>query len=234
MNDNLTTSKNGLEFITRWEGLVLKPYRDAAGLRTIGVGHLIKPDENFPDGISITKEKALEILAKDVKICEDAIKKNTKVTLNQNQFDALVSFSFNCGTGVLSNSGVALSVNSGDFAKVPDRLLEWSKARINGSLQVVQGLYNRRKAEGDLFLTPQTGAIISEFPVKWTSESLKEAQRALQKLGLYNMAIDGIWGPGSNRAVSEFAKSKKITIVDPSRGVAPSFLNELKKAAFGS
>ena len=45
MNDDLKTSKSGLEFITKWEGCILKPYKDIAGLRTIGVGHLIKPGE---------------------------------------------------------------------------------------------------------------------------------------------------------------------------------------------
>ena len=67
INDAMSTSKNGLEFISKWEGCILKPYKDIAGLRTIGVGHLIKPGENFPDGVEITKEKALEILANDVK-----------------------------------------------------------------------------------------------------------------------------------------------------------------------
>ena len=90
MNDHLQTSKEGLEFITKWEGCVLKPYKDIAGLRTIGVGHLIKTGENFPVGVEISREKALEILAADVKLCEDAIKKKTRVLENKEFWEGKV------------------------------------------------------------------------------------------------------------------------------------------------
>lgn len=229
MNDNLKTSQNGLEFITRWEGVVLKPYKDVAGLRTIGVGHLIKPGENFPDGVSITRERAMEILSADVVACEAGIKKNIKISLNQNQFDALVSFGFNCGVGVYARSGVATAVNSNDLNSVPDRLAEWSKASISGTMQTVKGLLDRRRAEGALFMTPAGGTIISDFPVPWTKSSLSEAQTLLQRLGLYNMIVDGIWGPGSNKAITTFAARNGMTLSDPSRGVPMSFINELKK-----
>lgn len=227
MNDNLKTSKNGLEFITKWEGCVLKPYKDVAGLRTVGVGHLIGANENFPDGVSITMERALELLSKDVEKCEVSIKKNFTSSLNQNQFDALVSFGFNCGVGVYSNSGVANAVKTGEFDKVPARLLEWNKARVNGVLQEVKGLTSRRKSEGDLFMKPADGTIISNFPVPWTKDSLADVQTKLQKLGLYSLRVDGIWGPGSNRAVTEFANRNGISLIDPSKGVSQQFLTEL-------
>lgn len=227
MNDDLKTSKNGLEFITKWEGCILKPYKDVAGLRTIGVGHLIKPNENFPDGVSITMEKALEILSKDVEQCESSIKKNFKTPLNQNQFDALVSFGFNCGVGVYSNSGVANAVKATEFDKVPARMLEWNKARVGGVMQEVKGLTNRRKAEGELFMKPADGSILSNFPVPWTKESLADAQSKLQKLGLYTLRVDGLWGPGSSRAVTEFANQTGISLIDPSKGVPQQFLTEL-------
>jgi len=238
MNENLSTSKEGLEFIANWEGCVLKPYKDIAGLRTIGIGHLIKPGEDFPDGVAITKEKALEILAEDVKLCEDAIKKHIKVVLNQNQFDALVSFGFNCGTGVYTNSGASAALNAGKYADVPAQLLSWSKARINGALQTVQGLYNRRKSEGQLFMKPvATGAVapapvpVAPYPVvPWTKDVLKEVQEKLKKLGLYSKAIDGIWGPGTQAGIVNFASSIGVILQDPSKGVPTSVLNELKKS----
>lgn len=151
---NMKTSATGLEFIAKWEGCILKPYKDIAGLRTIGIGHLILPSENFPDGVSITKEQALELLAKDVVKCESAISKNIKVPLNQNQFDALVSFGFNCGTGVYATSSACKELNGGKYDKVPELLLLWSKAKVNGVMQTVSGLYNRRKSEGELFVKP--------------------------------------------------------------------------------
>lgn len=155
MNENLFTSTNGLNFIAKWEGCILHVYKDIAGLPTIGVGHLIKPGENFS---TITKDEALQLLAKDVSKCEAAIKNYIKIELNQNQFDALVSFSFNCGTGVLQNSGVAKAVNAGNFALVPIRLLDWCKYSVfeNGVkvLKTNTGLFNRRKSEGELWSKP--------------------------------------------------------------------------------
>lgn len=236
MNESLSTSQAGLEFISKWEGCVLKPYKDIAGLRTIGVGHLIKPGENFPDGVAISHETALQILSADVKLCEDVIKKNIKVELNQNQFDALVSFGFNCGTGVYSKSDVAQVLNAGDYASVPVKLLGWSKARINGVLQTNQGLYNRRKSEGELFVKSvgdSTSVSVTDPDpyVLWTKDLLSEAQTALKKLGLYTMTVDGVWGPGTSRAVAAFSAQKKIAIACPVSKIPKVFLEELRKSA---
>ena len=230
MNDHLKTSQSGLELIAKWEGIVLKPYKDIAGLRTIGIGHLIKSGENFPDGVEITREKAFDLLASDVAICEEAIKKHIKAPLNQNQFDALVSFGFNCGTGVYVNSGVATAVNSKNFDKVPEKLTEWSKARVNGVLQTVTGLLNRRKHEAEVFMKPDSSCVISNFPVPWNKEMLKEAQSLLKELGLYALSVDGVWGPGTKTAVEQFAESKSIEIVDSKRGVPASFMEILRRS----
>jgi lysozyme len=206
----MKTSNNGLEFISKWEGCILKPYKDIAGLRTIGIGHLIKPDENFPDGVEITKEKALELLAADVKICENAIIKHIKVPLNQNQFDSLVSFGFNCGTGVYSTSEACKTLNKGNYNEVPEKLLSWCKVRINGALTVSKGLQNRRIAEGQLFSS--TLAQETEPVISWSSDRLKEAQQKLKLLGLYLKSVDGVWGPGTELAITSFAVEKGIDV----------------------
>ena len=217
MNDELKTSQNGLEFIAKWEGCILHPYKDIAGLRTIGIGHLIKSDENYPDGTVITKEKALDILSQDVKKCEDAIKQHITVELSQDQFDALVSFGFNCGVGVYSNSGVARALSSGNYDQVPPRLLDWSKANVNGQLTTIKGLYDRRKAEGDLF----SGV------VTWTPQILAGIQKKLSNLGLYTKTIDGTWGPGTNAAICNFALSKGIQISDTHSGIPKNLFDEI-------
>ena len=159
----MKTSTNGLNFISNWEGCVLKVYNDIAGKATIGIGHLILPGENFT---TITKDEALQILAKDVGKCEAAISKYITVELNQNQFDALVSFSFNCGVGALNNTGVAKAVNAGNFDLVPAKLLEWCKySVIENGVKVTKtnnGLYNRRKSEGELFSTPIVTAPVND------------------------------------------------------------------------
>lgn len=238
MNDKLVTSMNGLQFIEKWEGCVLTPYKDVAGLRTIGIGYLIKPKDNFPDGVAITKEKAYDLLREEVKKCEDSIKKNIKVQLTQNMFDALVSFGFNCGVGVYSNSGVSRETNAGKFANVPERLLDWCKATINGKKEIVPGLYNRRKDEGDLFLrgsgispvwSPEMQATMATLGVAWTKASLSEVQTKLKKLGLYTGNIDGVWGPGTNKGLSTFASQKNIKVGDLSKGAPQSLLDEIKK-----
>ena len=229
VNDSLKTSQNGLEFIARWEGCVLKPYKDIAGLRTIGIGHLIKPGEVFPDGVEITKEKAYEILAADVKLCEDSIKSRIKVPLNQNQFDALVSFGFNCGTGVYALSSACKALNNGDYASVPAKLLDWSRARINGVLQVNKGLYNRRLSEGQLFSKDPNEVAVPM--VAWTKQSLTEAQTKLAKLGLYTIKVDGLWGPSTSAALTKFATDKKIDLgPDPKKQVPQVLLESLKTA----
>lgn len=221
INAGTKTSPNGLEFIAKWEGCVLKPYRDIAGLRTIGIGHLIKSGENFPDGVSITKERAYELLAGDVKLCEDAIVSKIKVKLNQNQFDALVSFGFNCGVGVYTSSEACKVLNAGDYYSVPEKLLAWSKVKINGVLQVNKGLYNRRKSEGELFAAPvSSGAVVSEGAsppppvVQWTADTLKIAQTCLKALGLYTIKVDGLWGPGTSNALTRFAVANNLPMGD--------------------
>lgn len=229
VNDSITTSKAGLEFIAKWEGCVLKPYKDIAGLRTIGIGHLIKPGENFPDGVEITKERALEILADDVKLCENSVKARITVPLNQNQFDALVSFGFNCGTGVYVLSDACKMLNLGKYDEVPQRLLAWSKVKINGVMQVNQGLYNRRKSEGELFSKPAGSMTIPVMKmIPWTKESLSKAQEKLSKLGLYKMKVDGIWGPGTAGALQQFATQKGFTLGPAPKVEIPSnVLDEL-------
>jgi len=155
-NDQIDIDAAGLDFIARWEGVVLKVYRDIAGLKTVGVGHLVTKaeDARYPDGMAITREHAMELLHADVQKCVDALRANITQPVNQNQANALISFAFNCGTGVLKNSGAAKAVNEGRFADVRAALCQWSKVRIKGVMQTNQGLLNRRKSEADLFEKP--------------------------------------------------------------------------------
>ena len=209
-NDSLTTSKEGLEHITKWEGLVLKRYICPAGKPTIGVGHVILPGENYQ---VITKEQALDILAKDVERFEKAVKKHITTPLNQHQFDALVGFIFNTGEGGIINTGVQKAVNSGDFASVPAKLEEWSKFRVNGVLKVNQGLLNRRKSEGQLFMKPvDAPSCVSPKMTVWTKESLMKAQEKLLKMGFYKMKVDGLWGPGTSAALENFSKQRGLSL----------------------
>jgi lysozyme len=148
----MKTSQAGLEFIAREEGEVLRTYIDVAGKPTIGVGHLLRPGESYPNGI--TKEKSRELLAQDVKIAEAQVTSLVTVPMTQNMFDALVSFTFNCGGGALKKSSILRFTNAGDLTAAADAFLLWNKATDpkTGQLVVVKGLTNRRLREKALFL----------------------------------------------------------------------------------
>ena len=159
-------SQHGLELLASddYEGTVLKVYKDSAGKPTIGVGHLLTNVEKATNKINIagsavlldhgiTKQQALDLLAQDVKMAEDAVNSHITVPLNQNQFDALVILTFNIGTNGFEVSSVLKDINAKDFADVPADFLKWNKITKNGVHVVDDGLVRRRKLEVALFQT---------------------------------------------------------------------------------
>jgi lysozyme len=154
-------SENGLELLKQWEGFELNVYKDSAGLATIGVGHLITKSEQSSGNIVIagapvqyanglTDQEALDLLSQDVQPAEQTVNNGVKVPLDQNQFDALVSFTFNVGGGAFTSSTLLKVLNQSQYDQVPDQLRRWNKA----GGKVVQGLVNRRENEVDLWNTP--------------------------------------------------------------------------------
>ena len=147
-------SEHGLELLKQWEGFELKQYKDSAGLPTIGVGHLITQSEQASGEIVINGvpvayasglagAQVLDLLSQDVNPAENAVNNGVKVALNQDQFDALVSFTFNVGAGNFNSSTLLKVLNQGQYDQVPDQLRRWNKA----GGKVVQGLVNRRENE---------------------------------------------------------------------------------------
>jgi GH24 family phage-related lysozyme (muramidase) len=153
----------GLQFIKQWEGgFHSKPYNALSGnvgSCTIGYGHLLHKGLCTPKELktSITEAQGLQILSNDVQIAVDGVNKYVTVQLSQNQFDAMVSFAFNIGVGCNScNSGFATStvlktLNEQKYGNVPAELNKYVTDKTG---KKVQGLVNRRKYEGDLFMTP--------------------------------------------------------------------------------
>lgn len=137
-------SKEGLEFITRLEGCKLKAYLCPAKVWTIGVGHT----QNVKQGDEITKEQALEYLKQDIIPCERVINQNVKITLSQQEFDALVSFIFNIGAGAFLKSTMMRFLKVNDKRLAAGQFDRWNK--IKG--EVSNGLTNRRAKEKELFL----------------------------------------------------------------------------------
>ena len=147
----MKTSPEGRALIEEFEGLFLHAYRDIVGVWTIGYGHTSAagPPKVYP-GMTISKEQADAFLAADLAGVENNINLHTKVSLNQNQFDAVVSFDFN--TGGYDRSNVLRAINSRAFGEVPRDLMMWNHA----GGRVVGGLTRRRAAEGALFAKAPT------------------------------------------------------------------------------
>lgn len=146
----MKTSEKGIELIASHEGLQLKAYKCPAGVWTIGYGHT----RGVKQGDVITKAQALEFLKEDVKDAENAVNKHL-LNLNQNQFDALVSFVFNVGAGNFQSSTLLkkAKVNPNDKT-ISAEFEKWNKARdAAGTLIVLMGLARRRKEESEWYFS---------------------------------------------------------------------------------
>jgi lysozyme len=141
----LSVSQTGIDMIKGFEGFRSYPYTCPGGALTIGYGTTMKPGEFT----SVTKEQAEALLRKSIVGFERSIKKLVTVPLSQNQYDALVSFTYNVGAGALKRSTLLKNLNSGDYTGAADELLRFT--RSNG--KVLEGLEKRRQKERTLFLT---------------------------------------------------------------------------------
>lgn len=145
----LRISQLGINLIKRYEGFSSKAYLCPAGVWTIGYGHTKSADLLRAKGLEISEEEGEELLKHDIKIFERAVRRLVKVDLTQNQFDALVSFTFNLGAGNLKKSTLLRKLNTGDYEGAAEEFPKW--VRANG--RILGGLVTRRKEERALFLT---------------------------------------------------------------------------------
>ena len=137
-------SQAGLDLIKRFEGIETKAYCCPAGILTIGYGHTA----GVKEGDICTPEQAEVWLREDCRVAELTISSNVNVQLNQNQFDALVSFIFNLGSGNFIKSTLLKKLNAGDYPGAADEFDRWVKA----GGRPLTGLVKRRAAEKALFL----------------------------------------------------------------------------------
>lgn len=151
----MKTSEEGRKLIEQREGVELTAYKDSAGILTIGVGHTSAAGApKVVAGMRITAAQASEILSRDLVTFETAVSSAVKVPINQNEFDALVSFAFNVGAGAFKGSTLLKRLNAGDRKAAADQFLVWNKITVNGKKQTLKGLTTRREAERKQFLTP--------------------------------------------------------------------------------
>jgi len=138
-------NKNGLLLIKSFEGLRLQAYQDAVGIWTIGYG----TTRGVQPNMRISEAQAEQFLQEDLARFEKAIHEAVTVPVNDNQFSALVSFTYNVGSGALRSSTLLRLLNARtDLRKVSDEFPRWNRA----GGQILAGLTRRRQAERALFL----------------------------------------------------------------------------------
>lgn len=153
-------SDNGFKIVKEFEGLRLTAYRDVAGVWTIGYGSTRYNDgQPVKAGDTLPNEVHADLLFRRTMIqYENAVNKLVKVPLNQNQFDALVSFSYNEGTGALGSSTLLMKLNEKNYQEAAGHFSAWNKITDpkTGKKVICDTLVHRRKEESQLFLSAIT------------------------------------------------------------------------------
>lgn len=158
----MKVSEKALACIRHHEGVRQRVYKCPARLYTVGVGHVLYPEQNklkledrdaYPlrpeDNRIFSMDEVNAILQKDLMRFEQGVEKLCPMLLTQGMFDSLVSFSFNCGLGTLQRSTLRQKVLRGDMEGAADELLKYCLA----GGKPLKGLQNRRKDERALFLS---------------------------------------------------------------------------------
>ncbi len=120
----MNISNEGISLIKKFEGCELESYQDAVGVWTIGYGHT----KNVKEGMTISKEQADNMLLNELDEYCEHVEKAVDVTLKQNEFDALVSWTYNLGPTNLNDSTMLKVLNNKDFEEVPNQIKRWNKA----------------------------------------------------------------------------------------------------------
>ena len=139
----MRTSDEGISLIRHFEGCSLDAYLCPAGVWTIGYGHT----HGVKEGDKIDQEAAEAFLIEDLEEFEDHVQRLVEVDLSQDQFDALVSWTFNLGYGNLAQSTLLARLNDGLYDEVPEQIRRWTRA----GGKVLPGLVRRRNAEARLW-----------------------------------------------------------------------------------
>lgn len=134
-------SAAGVELLKRSEGFRNRVYLDVQGYPTIGYGHKLTHPESFSNGI--TEQQAANLLVNDLREAEQTVQRFVKVALAQGQFDALVDFVYNLGSGRLAESTLLKDLNAGRYDEAAQQLLLWDHA----GAKELSALKTRREAE---------------------------------------------------------------------------------------
>ncbi len=187
----MKTSQQGLDLIKKYEGCRLKAYLDPVGILTIGYGHT----SGVKIGQSITQVQAEKYLQEDVQKFEKEVKKYDSIYhWTQSQFDALVSFTYNCGAGNLSK---LTQKGNRTIRTISEKLLTYVKA---GTGRTLPGLVKRRHEEKSLFdAEVLQNESVSDANSLWETEAVRSLQEAINADGIRDkngniLKIDGQCG----------------------------------------
>ncbi len=145
--NNMEISQEGVSLIKKFEGCELEAYKCSAGVWTIGYGRT----KNVEEGDTCTQEQADQWLHEELPVYGAYVSDAVLVPLNQNEFDALVAWTYNLGPTNLNDSTMLKVLNDNKKEEVPHQMRKWNKARVNGEKVVLPGLERRRQAESLLF-----------------------------------------------------------------------------------
>ena len=180
-----TVSDSCIHLVKKFEGLHkvteegdVRAYRCPAGRWTIGYGHC----KGVKSGMRVPESECLKLLTEDLNDAGAVVKRYVSVPLNRQQFDALVSFVFNIGGGAnFQNSTLLKKSNQGLYDEVPEQIMRWNKARVEGNLKPLRGLTRRRTAEAALFamntpLADEGGDLMAQKPEQAAIKPLKKSK----------------------------------------------------------
>lgn len=141
---------NAIDLIKKYEGFRPQSYQDSVGVWTIGYGTTIINNQPVKQGMTITQDKALQLVQQEVNKLWSQIESILKVKINDNQMNALVDFAYNLGFNALKNSTLMRLINESKFDKAANEFPRW----VYAGGKVLPGLVKRREAEKQLFIEP--------------------------------------------------------------------------------
>jgi lysozyme len=162
----MSISSKGIDLIKAFEGCRLRAYECPAGIPTIGYGTTFYPNgQPVQMKDEISEQQAEAYLANDCEDLSKDVERLVKVSLNQNQKDALISFCYNLGVGAFTRSTLLKKLNQGDYQGAAAEFPRWDKAIVDGVKQSLPGLVRRRAEEKALFeMVGNEGQVVSLEP----------------------------------------------------------------------
>ncbi len=179
-----TVSPSGVALVKKFEGLHkqtsegdVRAYRCPAGRWTIGWGHC----KGVKSGMRATIEECEKFIQEDLDEAGKVVTRLVHVPVTQHQFDALASFVFNLGQGNFAESTLLRKLNQGLYDEIPEQIMRWNKARVDGVLTPLKGLTRRRTAEAALFamdspLADEGGDMMVQKPEQAATKPLKKSK----------------------------------------------------------